>query len=228
MNNTMKTRLVIILTFAFAFSFTSCMQSPKGEKASTSDVFEISDYKIGVETPISIDKSTIEWLGTKPTGTHFGTIGVSEGKVYLKDGKLLGGFFTFNMNDIVVLDIDNPGMNQNLVGHLKSPDFFSVDSFPTATFEFSRITPLENGESFNDNLQTTHLVEGNLTLKGITKGISFNTMIKIDGNSIVAKTPQFIINRTNWNVNYGSKSIFASLKDNFIHDEVGIKISISN
>jgi hypothetical protein len=222
----MKKRLNLLLAMAMVVTVASCMQSPEGEKVETGNVFKISEYNQGKELKIELDNSSIEWLGTKPTGTHFGTLGIIDGSIFVKNGKILGGRITMDMNAIVVQDIENQEMNKNLVGHLKSADFFLVDSFPTATFEFSKVVQLNDNHAEIDGIMPTHQLYGNLTLRGVTRGISFTAKIDLNDGSINAVTPQFLINRTNWNVSYGSKSIFAELKDNFIHDEMGIIIKL--
>lgn len=202
------------------------MQSPEGEKVKSDDATEIHFTELANTVTPNLALSKVEWLGTKPTGTHYGTLSIKEGSLFVKDGELTGGVFVLDMTSIVVLDIDDPKMNENLVGHLKSADFFLVDSFPTATFKFSTVTPLESSTEVEGKVNPTHRIEGNLTMRGITRKVNFPAKIKIDEQGISAKTPQFVINRTEWNVNYGSKSVFANLKDNFIHDEIGITITI--
>jgi len=209
-----------------AIGATSCMQSPEGEKVKSDDATEIHFAELANTVTPNLALSKVEWLGTKPTGTHYGTLSIKEGSLFVKDGELTGGVFVLDMTSIVVLDIDDPKMNENLVGHLKSADFFLVDSFPTATFKFSTVTPLESSTEVEGKVNPTHRIEGNLTMRGITRRVNFPAKIKIDEQGISAKTPQFVINRTEWNVNYGSKSVFANLKDNFIHDEIGITITI--
>jgi hypothetical protein len=222
----MKTRVIFFIMAAMTIATTSCMQNPEGEKVKSGEAIEINFPKDAQVLKPSLDASQIKWLGTKPTGTHNGTLSIKEGSLYVKDGELLGGEFTLDMNSIVVLDIEDPKMNGNLVGHLKSADFFLVDSFPTATFKFSSITPMNSGTEADDKVTPTHRIEGNLTLRGITKKVNFPAKIKITEQGVHAQTPQFVINRTEWNVNYGSKSIFDNLKDNFVHDEIGLKIEI--
>ncbi len=219
-------RKTFLLASSIVLILSSCMQTPEGEKVGAGDVYTIKAYDHGIEHKADVEKSSIEWLGTKPTGNHFGTLGIKEGSVYVKDGVIQGGKFIMDMSNIVVLDIDNPEMNGNLVGHLKSADFFYVDSFPNAYFEFSKIEAIKNVQGSDEEFIPSHRIEGNLTIRGITKGISFNAKINLNEGILQATTPQFLINRTNWNVNYGSKSIFANLKDNFIHDEMGIKINL--
>ncbi|MDX9769385.1 MAG: YceI family protein [Tenuifilaceae bacterium] len=222
----MKLRTIFIMMAVLAIGATSCMQSPEGEKVKSDDATEIHFAELANTVTPNLALSKVEWLGTKPTGTHYGTLSIKEGSLFVKDGELTGGVFVLDMTSIVVLDIDDPKMNENLVGHLKSADFFLVDSFPTATFKFSTVTPLESSTEVEGKVNPTHRIEGNLTMRGITRRVNFPAKIKIDEQGISAKTPQFVINRTEWNVNYGSKSVFANLKDNFIHDEIGITITI--
>lgn len=223
----MKTKILIASLVGLTALLASCMQNPQGEKAKTGESAKVEKFDAKYKQDISPSKSSIEWLGTKPTGTHNGTINLKKGEIYIDDGKLLGGKFIIDMNSIVILDLKDPEMNQNLLNHLKSPDFFMVDSFPTASFEFSTITPFDDNKVSTYETKPTHEIEGNLTIRGITKNISFPAYIEMTDKGLKATTPQFLINRTNWNVNYGSKSLFDNLKDNFVHDEIGITIKLS-
>jgi len=223
----MKTKLLIISLVSLTTLLTSCMQNPQGEKAKTGEATVVEVFSTEYKQDVNLNNSSIEWLGTKPTGTHNGTISLKQGAVYINDGKLLGGEFVIDMNQIKIMDIEDPEMNQNLLNHLKSADFFMVDSFPTASFKFSNITPFDSNNETVYEVKPTHEIEGNLTLRGTTKKISFPAYIEITDKGLKASTPQFLINRTNWNVNYGSKSIFSNLKDNFVHDEIGITIKLS-
>ncbi|MDD2277827.1 MAG: YceI family protein [Bacteroidales bacterium] len=223
----MRTKFLIISLVGLTTLLASCMQNPQGEKAKTGEATKVEVFSTEYKQDVDFNNSSIEWLGTKPTGTHNGTISLKQGAVYIKDGKLLGGKFVIDMNSINVLDIEDPEMNQNLLNHLKSVDFFMVDSFPTASFEFSNIIPFDSNNETAYEVKPTHEIEGNLTLRGTTKKISFPAYIEITDKGLKASTPQFLINRTNWNVNYGSKSIFSNLKDNFVHDEIGITIKLS-
>jgi hypothetical protein len=222
----MKTRTTLII-LGISIVMASCMQGPKGEKVQTGEATNVEFASDAIKLNVDLQNSKVEWLGTKPTGTHFGTLGIQEGSLFVKNGELLGGKFTFDMNAIVVLDLTDEGMNQKLLGHLKSEDFFLVDSFPTASFEFSTVKPIANRTETAEGIIPTHTIEGNLTLRGVTRKVNFSALINVSNDNVVAQSPQFVINRTEWNVNYGSKSIFANLKDNFIHDEIGITISLS-
>ncbi|MFP4555914.1 MAG: YceI family protein [Bacteroidales bacterium] len=220
-----KTQLIPLL--ALTLSLGSCMQSPEGEKVTSTEASSIDIPEGATRINVTLNESNIEWIGTKPTGTHFGSLSIKEGVLYLKDGDLAGGVFTMDMNSIKVEDIEDPKTNKQLVDHLKSPDFFLTDSFPTSKFEFSKVTAFKSDTVEFEKVQPTHRIEGNLTMRGITRKVNFPARIEISNGDIMAQTPQFIINRTEWDVNYGSKSVFTNLKDNFIHDEIALRINLT-
>ncbi len=200
----------------------SCSQGPKGNKAETTDAYGIN--AAGGDTLTACQhQSKLYWHGTKPGGAHNGIIKLAEGGYFITNGdQVTGGKFIIDMNSIVCLDLEDAEWNGKLVGHLKSPDFFSVDSFPAAEFVISGVTPLEGDAEFS------HTVQGNLTLKGITKGISFKAKINVTDGKVNAVSEEFYLNRTLWGVNYGSKSIFKDLADKYIDDNFSLKIEVYN
>jgi polyisoprenoid-binding protein YceI len=221
----MKTKSILLTLGAAMLIFSSCMQGPKGEKARTGDELSITSTE-GTEFAVNISSTQIEWLGSKPGGTHNGTFPIQQGTLNLNSNKIIGGQIVIDMNALTVKDIEDVKTNQMLVGHLKSPDFFATDSFPTAKFEIAKVTTLDQAKDI-EGIMVTHNIEGNLTLRGITRSVTFPAEIKISESSVWAKSPKFVINRTNWKANYGSPSIFADLKDKFIHDEVALNITLT-
>jgi len=193
---------------------------PQGEKAQTGDANAVTVTTGDVTLKVDNAASTIAWTGTKPTGQHHGKISISDGSLMLTDGKLIGGKFVIDMNSIVDHDLNDAGDNAKLVGHLKSPDFFDVSQFPIATFEITSVSEAAGADG------STHSITGNLTMKDVTRSVTLPATVKIEGNAVVASTPEFLIDRTQWNVQYGSKSIFDNLKDKFINDEIGLKIDL--
>lgn len=156
-------------------------------------------------------QSTLKWTGRKKIGkTEEGTVLIAEGEITVEDGKITGGKFTIDMNSISSTNLKG-AMKEKLEGHLKSDDFFSVEEFPKANFE---ITKVEDGS-----------VTGNLTVKEITNAVSFPADIEISEDEITAKA-QFEIDRSKWNVRYGSGSFFDNLGDDLILDEVGIELEL--
>lgn len=209
----------LLLIFAVA-AISSC-KGPQGDKAETADKKDVdSDVTQSEVYIVDTDASVIHWKGSKPTGEHHGTVQLKTGELQITDKSITGGSFIIDLSSIVNEDIEDPEMNAKLVGHLKSPDFFHVDSFPVAEFEITSVVPQEQDPDY------THSVSGNLTMKDITKNITFKANVEITEGQIKATTNDFIIDRTVWNVNYGSKKVFDNLKDNFIHDEMGLKIEL--
>lgn len=216
-------KLLGFIFFAGALSLISCKQS-EGEKAEVSDAAEV-EASVGTEIPVNVSESMISWEGTKPTGTHTGTINISEGNVAVNEGKVTGGSFTIDMNSIVVTDLDGE-QKANLENHLKGfadgkeDHFFNVAQHPTASFELTKVVSLDGDAEANST------VYGNLTIKGTTKEIGFRAMINVNNDQVTVTTPKFTVDRTQWGVNYGSKSIFDNLGDKFINDEIGLQINL--
>ncbi|MCF8364877.1 MAG: YceI family protein [Bacteroidales bacterium] len=224
----MKAQIKII-SFAIIVAISAACSSG-GVKTEASEALNVKSSSFDAVYYADKNESTIEWEGYKPTGTHHGTINISKGKLEAKEGVLVGGEFTIDMQSIVVLDLTDPDKNKKLLGHLKSSDFFEAETFPTANFVLIDAKPL-NGNEIDKSLEKgdlvpTHAITGNLTMKGITKSITFNALVEMDEKKVMAKTNQFFIDRAQWNVQYGSKSFFDDLKDNFINDEMGITITL--
>lgn len=167
--------------------------------------------------------SVIEWEGSKPTGKHNGTIKIKSGELSLNNGKIEGGKFVIDMTSIEVLDLQGKEKT-DLEGHLKglakdesADHFFNTTKYPEASFEITSVVT-ENGVT---------TVSGNLTMKEITKNVSFPATILVNEGQLTLSTETFSINRTDWKVNYGSKSIFADLGDKFINDNIDLKITLT-
>lgn len=164
-----------------------------------------------------INNSKINWKGFKPTGSHYGTINISNGNFIVKGDKILEGEFTIDMNSIVDLDMaaDNE-YNAKLVGHLKSPDFFDAKKYPNGTFNITK----------SEKKDGKILISGNLTLKDKTNPVSFLADVKIDENGLTLKSETFKVDRSKYDVRYGSKSFFDDLKDKFINDDMEISVEV--
>ncbi|MGW8314864.1 MAG: YceI family protein [Bacteroidales bacterium] len=163
--------------------------------------------------------STVYWEGSKPGGSHHGTIEVVNGSAMMEGEMITGGKFELDMSTIRNEDVESDAMRERLVNHLKSEDFFYVEIYPTSTFT---ITGLEQTE--DDPL--LYSVTGDLTIRGITREITFPAAITMDDRMINVRTGEIILNRTLWEVNHQSRSIFAELKDNFIDDEMVVRLDV--
>ncbi|MFW6223166.1 MAG: YceI family protein, partial [Bacteroidota bacterium] len=108
---------------------------------------------------------------------------------------------------------------------LKSEDFFYTEEHPEAVFEIVSVKDYSGGTPEGD-INPTHEITGNLSMRGVTKSISFPAMVSIDDNKIKAKTNEFGINRTLWGVNFKSKSVFDEFKDDYIDDMINLKFDV--
>lgn len=158
----------------------------------------------GDKKDIKIDKSKVVWKGYKVTGSHVGIISITSGHLNFDKDILTGGSFEIDMTSITVTDLEGEYKGK-LEGHLKSDDFFGVTKFPSASLSFTSV------ESTGKN---SYKVTGDITIKGKTESISFD--LSVYGNKANASLK---IDRTKFDVRYGSTSFFDGLKDKAIYDE---------
>ena len=179
--------------------------------------------KMPTESFYSVDtqKTSIKWTGRKVTGSHWGSVKVESrrnGVLIFDKGLLSVGKIYIDMNSIEVLDIKDSGKRASLTAHLKSNDFFATDKYPTAVLKFVKVTPKQ--------AKNTFAIDGYLTIKGITKSISFEATLKSDGRKIVKGSAKIRFNRADYGIKYKSKSFFKDLGDKFIYDDVDIEVSL--
>jgi polyisoprenoid-binding protein YceI len=170
------------------------------------------------KTAFEIDTkaSKVHWTGKKVTGEHTGYLSVGNGQVMVDKNTVTGAKVNMDMTSIVCTDVTNEEYNKKFVGHLKSDDFFSVEKFPNSTFEITSVKAAADGQ---------YTVKGNLSIKGISNEISFPAKISVDKN-VVKANGTAKIDRTKWDIRYGSGKFFDSLGDNMIYDEFEISFDI--
>ena len=162
----------------------------------------------GVEVlPINSETTTLGFIGSKVTGSHEGGFKKVTGTFHLVPARLEESRLEAE------IDMDSTWSDsERLTGHLKNPDFFDVEKYPTSKFVSTKIEPIESGDG-------THSITGNLTLHGVTKSITFPATLKVT-DSMATLESEFAINRKDFGIMYAGKS------DDLIRDEVVIKLSI--
>lgn len=161
---------------------------------------------------IDAKASTIEWVGSKITGkTHSGTVNLSEGGLQLTNGVISGGKFTIDMTSINVTDLDG-GMKGKLEGHLKNEDFFYVEKFKTSNIAIISV----DGDK----------VKANLTIKGITNEVVFPVKVVLAEGGKLTATADIEVDRSKFDVRYGSNSFIDNLGDKAIDDILKFKVSL--
>ncbi|MDX1939449.1 MAG: YceI family protein [Saprospiraceae bacterium] len=166
----------------------------------------------GVDTQASF----IVWKGYKVTGQHHGKVLLKAGDLkFDSNNKLTGGSFEIDMTTITCEDL--PGGGQKLVGHLKSDDFFGVEKYPTAKFVITKASEAKPGE---------YRIKGDLTIKATTKPISFDARISDKEGKKVA-IANIKIDRSEYDIRFGSGSFFENLGDKTIYDEFDLEVNLA-
>lgn len=215
-----KTFFNIFMIAGIAMATVGCKN--ENNEATTADAKEVAmANEEAVMYVVDPTASVIDWEGNKPTGTHTGTIQIEEGTFQANDSILQSGTFVIDMTSINVTDLEGDE-KVNLENHLKGTvegkegDFFNVNQYPEATFEVTGITE-KDGQT---------MLQGNLTMKEETKNVEFPVNINRTEEAIEITSEPFVIDRTKWGVNYGSKSVFEGLGDKFISDDIKLTINL--
>jgi polyisoprenoid-binding protein YceI len=167
-------------------------------------------YKVDAKT------SKITWTATKVTGSHTGNVNFATGSFVFDGTNLSAGKFDVDMTSITVTDLNEKTGKGKLEGHLNSDDFFSTAKHKTASFQVTKAKKVE-GERFD--------VTGNLTIKGITNEVSFPATIKVTGESVIT-VGTIKVDRTKFDIKYGSGSFFENLGDKAINDNFELQLSV--
>lgn len=217
-------KLLFVITASCLLMGTSCKQRAEGDEARDANAMqEVVDNATRYE--IDASRSQIKWKGFKPVGSHEGIVPVSGGHFNVREGEITGGEVTIDMANLVVNDLQGE-QKANLEGHLKGTvagkekDFFNVQQYPTAKFVFRSASRLDNDP------EGTHTINGDLTIKDITRPVSFKANINIGaGEMLNVTTPAFDIDRTEWDIRFKSKKFFDDLRDDFINDNIQLQIT---
>lgn len=189
----------------------SCVSNPEGDKAETKEAVSPATPEAGDKLAVNAAASTITWMGNKVTGKHTGNINLQHGELILNDGKLAGGSFIIDMTSINNHDLTDPEYKGKLENHLKSEDFFAVEKHPTSKFEITEVKDL------TDNKVS---VSGNLTLRDVTKNITYEAEVLESSDAKFVAKADFNINRKDWGVAY------EGMKDDLISNEINFKINL--
>jgi hypothetical protein len=199
-------KIVLSLVVVVVSLLTAC----KGEKKEKVEVKEAVKVEVSIAALDNVDTtaSVLTWIGTKPTGSHNGTVAIKSGGLLVEEGTLKGGEFVIDMNTITNVDMAGSDGAGKIEGHLKAPDFFDIAVYPTSKFVITKVEDVEGKLA----------VTGNLQIKDVTKSITIPAMISTEGGVTTFKSDVFNVDRADFNVKYGSKRWIEGLKDKFIND----------
>ena len=161
----------------------------------------VAAVAMGQVKKLHLQASNLQWEAKKVVGAgHKGTLTFSSGEFTYKNNELVGGSFVVDMNTLTVTDEDMDAKGKaKLEEHLK---------FPTATLKLKTVTKTQAG----------YKAEGDLTIKGITKPVT----VELLRTAVEGFASTVVINRTQYDIKYGSGSFFSNLGDKAIEDNFTI------
>jgi len=170
---------------------------------------------------LNTEQSSMHWEGKKPllpnNYTDKGTIKLKSGSVVVQEGEIKSGSFVVDMNTITAVSTGKNSGESMLTKHLMSDAFFDVAKFPTAEFKITSVTKAESDMMYS--------IAGDLTIKGITKAISFPAKIYQSGSQLKAEA-KTSLDRTQWDVRYGSDKFFDNLGDKLIDNMFTVEFTL--
>lgn len=164
-----------------------------------------------IKKEVNTNTSKVTWKAYKVTGSHTGTVDLTSGALVFDGDKLTGGEFVVNMSSLISTDLEGEYKGK-LEGHLKSEDFFGVEKHPSSSLVFTNV---------NSSGKNSYEVTGDLTIKGITKAVTFD--VSIYGSKATATMK---VDRAEYDVRYGSGSFFENLGDKTIYDEFDLVVDL--
>jgi rhodanese-related sulfurtransferase/polyisoprenoid-binding protein YceI len=170
---------------------------------------------------INDEHSTVHWQGRNPTTSHFGTVSISKGDIRVENGNI-SGMIEVDMDTIRNINLEGDELQSVLEAHLKSDDFFFTSVFPKAVLTLYESVPTEPRWQTAPNYH----VKGKLNLRGVTAALEFDmTVTQADGNQLLLEA-HFDIDRTRWNVIYGSTRFFEHLGMHRVFDLISLQLRI--
>lgn len=203
-----------------------CTQNPQAVTSENTNIITASDNSNNVpdtryQYVIIPNLSTVKWIGSKPTGTHNGIVPVAGGGLNMEGDLIKNGSIVLDMTQLKVLDPQGD-MGKSLEEHLKGTapgkeeDFFNVGKYSTATYEITSSSKIDNDP------EATTMINGNLTIKDISKPVSFKARVENIEKGIIISAAPFPIDRTQFDIRFKSKKFFDNLKDDYVNDEFQI------
>jgi rhodanese-related sulfurtransferase len=193
-----------------------------GFAVESSDPAPPPDTKRNVVYHVDGEKSVIEWIGRNINNRHHGRITITSGEVVMENGRPLSGRLMLDMNTITNLDLQDEGWQGMLQRHLKSEDFFDVERYPTATFELRGAAAIAGSTPGTPNVE----IAGSLTIKETTRSICFPTIIVLQKDGTLKAQAALDLDRTLWNVCYGSGKLYERLGMHLVNDLISIELFI--
>ena len=185
----------------------------KGQEVAVPEIAE-GEYELDAES------SLIGWSGRNLKYAHRGKVALKSGNIKVEDGRIVNGKIVLDMTSIKDEDLTDEMWRAVLESHLKSTDFFDTEKYGEASFEIieAEIIPEALGGTPN------YILKGNLTIKDVTRPFEFAALIAAMGEGVLNGQAHFDLDRTLWNVRYGSEKFFEKLGMHLVNDIISLDI----
>ena len=170
---------------------------------------------------VDIGHSLIEWSGRNPNTKHYGTVGLKGGQVEV-NRSVITGMFEIDMNSIDNTNLKGDELHSVLISHLKSDDFFFVAMFPSAVITINEGRPVQIPYLSAPNYR----FDATLELRGVKAQLPFEATVTKTEEGGLAAEAHFDIDRTHWEVIYGSTRFFENLGMHLVFDLISFQIKI--
>lgn len=174
--------------------------------------------KDGAQFAVDTLNSKVEWKGYKifksENTSHFGIIKFESGDVTAKDGKLQSGKFVADMTSLTSEDLKKMPHKWKNLTVISKAETFETEKFPTASYEITKVSPLAEGD-YNT------VLDGNLTIKGITKQMQFKANVSVKDGVVSIATEPKDISRKEFGVEFQSP-----VENGVIKDEITLQINV--
>ena len=198
-----------LFTFLMLIILASCNTNPNQASTQQAQGVATVDNIYNIETA----QSQITWTGREvSTSSHYGTLDFVSGNFEISNGTIVNGEFIVDMTSINNQDMEGDS-KARLEGHLKSDDFFSVESYPTASISINSSELISDGK-WN--------VSADLSIKGFTHPVNFEMISSEDGWSA-----NLVFDRSKYDVRFRSGSFFENLGDKLIYDDIELSINLT-
>lgn len=210
MNNKLSITYLILIIAPLFFGCRGPVKEENKNNASASSV------SLGQKYIIDTKESVVTWKGSMLLASeeeHTGYVYISKGELMIEKGQLVGGTAEIDINTIEYKDKEN---KNTPIKHLKSPDYFDVEKFPISTIAITKVASVSG---------KTIKVTGNLTIKGITRPVTFPAKMEVK-DGILKANGKLVIDRTDWGIRYRSGKFYDNLADQIVSDDIEFHMKI--
>lgn len=201
----------------------SCTDNGRKVEANEAQAIEVVKSEATIELTSVGHRSHVDWRASHLGGAapRFGKISLKSATVLVNNGEMTNATFVM---DMAAFTVDNFGDDKKsqaeLTGHLQSQDFFEIEKFPTTTFDLARINPTKT-DGFNSE------ITGNLTIKGVTKSITFKANVSVTAEKVSIVSEDFAVDRTDWGLLYNVEGTEDVPADYLIANDIGFTIDVN-